>query len=461
MWQYHSALSGVAALAFLASASPGVAQPAVPPGVDPSIFIDTDEPAYALPADTNAPTDVFRSFSKSKMKRFEASAEDAAAVSKALERINVDVNQPSHPDRYGLGIYIFEVGQSDSMLIVGPAPERRAMLVDLGLPREGQMTGDATLRHVAQRVADILGRTHIEYFMISHFHSDHYGIRTDGFLGLLDRVDPAFTVGMLIDTGDVNDDFVERSKTTRDFTKVANRWKREEKLSDRVRPTFGTDLIDLGGGVEVDILAFAGKLFASDKGAHRRYEEEVEERFADKPASENDLSIAFELSLGDFEFWSAGDLSGDDGVGTPLLSGAKDGYVNIERPMLERWLSLARESDVEIYRANHHGSKYSSSVEFLEALDPEFVLYSAEKGHKHPNPETVLRSYERARQIATDIDLGQWKSLSNFEKMNGEIAGEIQIFVSPSGAEYEVNGKHFRSYTDEEEADEADLYQEI
>jgi competence protein ComEC len=129
--------------------------------------------------------------------------------------------------------------------------------------------------------------------------------------------------------------------------------------------------------------------------------------------------------------------------------------------MVARWQALGRESDVEIYRANHHGSKYSSSVELLKALDPEIVLYSAEKGHKHPNPDTVLRSYETARQIATNVDMQQWKRASNFEKMNGEIAGEIDILVAPDGAEFELNGKRFKSYSDVDEANDIDLYSEL
>jgi hypothetical protein len=167
-------------------------------------------------------------------------------------------------------------------------------LIDLGVSSEGEITGAESLEIVAQRIADILGRTHIDYFLISHFHSDHYGFGTNGFLGLLDRTDPGFTVGMLIDTGGISAKYVNRSATTDGFPALVKRWKREGELSERVRPKFGTGQIDLGGGIEFDILAFAGKLFASDKGVHKSYEENVAPRFEDKPASENDLSIAME-----------------------------------------------------------------------------------------------------------------------------------------------------------------------
>src|SRR5688572_11925748 len=52
----------------------------------------------------------------------------------------------------GLQIYVFRVGQADSMLLVGPGPARKTLLVDLGVSSEAPFTGTATADHVRQRI---------------------------------------------------------------------------------------------------------------------------------------------------------------------------------------------------------------------------------------------------------------------------------------------------------------------
>lgn len=48
---------------------------------------------------------------------------------------------------------------------------------------------------------------------------------------------------------------------------------------------------------------------------------------------------------------------------------------------------------VDFYKANHHGSKYSSSAAFLEAISPRFTAASAGKQNRygHPSAEAVAR----------------------------------------------------------------------
>ena len=56
--------------------------------------------------------------------------------------------------------------------------------------------------------------------------------------------------------------------------------------------------------------------------------------------------------------------------------------------MLDSGLPL----EAEILKVGHHGSRYSSSEVFLEAVDPQEAIISVGKNaHGHPNWEVLLR----------------------------------------------------------------------
>ena len=363
--------------------------------------------------------------------------------------------QPTTP---GLEIFVFRVGQADSMLIVGPQPQRRSLLVDLGVSRHHPFTGTKTARHVAKRIVEITGRRHIDYFLLTHFHMDHFGNTWSGVTAFLEdgnaNATDDFTIGTVIDTGALGAATVDRGSETGKFIARLDRWQSEGRIGARTLPHFGVGQIELGPGVSLDLVACAGGYDAGLPSVHQQYLQTHPGHYSTRPHSENDLSIAFELSLGAFEFWTGGDLSGDDGDGTEPLSGSN--YTNVETPMVARWQQTAREADVEIYRANHHGASYSTTPQLLAALDPEHVLYSAHLGHKHPSLATVERVRATARQYATGIDRKAWGHGNRFYNRGGRILGEIRILVAPDGATYARNGARYRSYSDDEERSDLD-----
>jgi beta-lactamase superfamily II metal-dependent hydrolase len=78
-----------------------------------------------------------------------------------------------------------------------------------------------------------------------------------------------------------------------------------------------------------------------------------------------------------------------------------------ERPT-ERWL-LARNATLHarVLKVAHHGSRYSSSPEFLSAVAPEIAVISvgARNEYHHPGPSTLRRLEEGgARVFRTDLD---------------------------------------------------------
>ncbi len=359
----------------------------------------------------------------------------------------------------GLEIFVFNLGQADATLIVGPGPERRSLLIDLGRSSSPGKTGRWTYEHVGQRIYDLTGRFGVDYAIITHFHKDHMGTGDLGLLGLMDKSEPGFKIGTLIDTGYLGEDFLSEKKR-RNLTKFDERvarWLARGQLGHRQRPKFGDEQIELGPGVSADVITFAGLTHAAHQGVHADYETTHPGHFADNSANENDLSIGVKISVGDFEFWTAGDLSGAGGHGRYPLSGSGRSYTNVEWPLVQYLRAQNIETDVEIYRANHHGSKHSTSLPLLAALDPEFVLYSAgEAAYNHPASSVVKKVEATARQFTTDMDDDAWPRPSDFGRYRGTVAGEIHIMVSPNGRLYDIEGLERRSFNDTLEAEGLD-----
>jgi beta-lactamase superfamily II metal-dependent hydrolase len=63
---------------------------------------------------------------------------------------------------------------------------------------------------------------------------------------------------------------------------------------------------------------------------------------------------------------------------------------------------------VTIYKAGHHGSKYSSGEQLLSYIRPEYAVISAGKDNKygHPNPEAVERLRKYSKEVLSTIDHG-------------------------------------------------------
>lgn len=68
-----------------------------------------------------------------------------------------------------------------------------------------------------------------------------------------------------------------------------------------------------------------------------------------------------------------------------------------------------------VLKAGHHGSKYSTSDEWLAALSPKVVAVSAGKENQygHPNPETIARIKKEGAQIISTIDSGTIRFVSD------------------------------------------------
>ena len=91
-----------------------------------------------------------------------------------------------------LKIYFFETGQAESQLI--HFPSGYSILIDLG---ENSKTKTTNAKYVAGRLETILGKKHVDVFVLSHYHWDHYGVlEKNGVWYLLEKL--GFTFGKFI-----------------------------------------------------------------------------------------------------------------------------------------------------------------------------------------------------------------------------------------------------------------------
>jgi len=99
----------------------------------------------------------------------------------------------------------------------------------------------------------------------------------------------------------------------------------------------------------------------------------------------NDNSIVLSLSYGQVDFLFTGDAEHE--AETSMLA---EGIV----------------PDVEILKVGHHGSETASSIQFLQATEPEYAIYMAGQGNSygHPHEETIINLCEvGAEMYGTDI----------------------------------------------------------
>lgn len=366
-------------------------------------------------------------------------------------------------------IHVLSMGQADAMLVVGPAPARRTMLVDAGETNWNTRKG---CLHVRDRVKAITGKYHVDYFVLTHYHQDHAGAppmtandrstEGGGLFCLLGSGPVFFTVDTLIDSGKPPQAFMaEASPSLRGIELLTDTWVAQGTLKRRESARHGSSQIKLGNGITVDIVVTNGRLPNATNAVHADVASANPGLYsAERPASPNDFSIGMEISIGEFELFSAGDLSGappDNADEDFQITQNHQVYTNIEKPLTNQWKANGRESRVEVYRASHHGSKNSSSQPLADMLAPQLVIYSCGGSHGHPDDSILdrLQALGADQLLTTEADRDNGTIDDAYG--NGWInpAGEIRISVPLNGPRYvvETDSQAF-SYPIRADADE-------
>lgn len=248
-----------------------------------------------------------------------------------------------------LAVTFFDIGQGDCALIVSPTGKR--VLIDGGPPE----AGDRLLTALAAHHIDLL-----DLIILTHPHADH--------LGGLKKVVGALPVRMFLDSG-----YPSTSPLYAGLRSV---------LSARgvaVKQASAGRQIELGGGALLTLLGPPTPWLTNTR--------------SDVNANSVVARLAWQgrsaLFTGDAEPETERWLRAQSPAG-PVAAGADAGLLR-----------------AELLKVPHHGGKFSSTLQFLQAVAPRLALISvgATNDYGHPTPEALARLAQvGARVLRTDQD---------------------------------------------------------
>lgn len=259
-------------------------------------------------------------------------------------------------------IHYIDVGQGDSTLIFA---DGATLLIDTG-----EADSDNTMiNYLKEKEVET-----INYFIITHFDSDHFGEATE-VLG-------EFKVENLI----IPDQVKETKMYTTFMTAVA------EKPEIEVSVIEGSD--DIGDMIEVDNIIDidskadrvlnVGVVDPEKEGDKADLELEFFGPVSDTYSNSNDYSIIVMIR------WGATKL---------LFTG--DSESKGEADLVEKLgTSLEKELDCDVFKAGHHGSSTSSCDEILDAASPAYIIISCGEDNKygHPHTEAIDRFNDKVSE---------------------------------------------------------------
>ena len=272
----------------------------------------------------------------------------------------------TYPDQ-NLHIIFCDVGQGDAILITKGTNQ---VLIDGG-------PSNKVLSCLSNHIP-FWDRT-IEMVVATHLEKDHLG-------GLPDVIE-RYNVSQLISHSLVSD--------------TAIFWAFRDRVLEKNIPVYSPK-----AGDKIQIAGIVLRVLSPQE---KMGDELVWRREADKQVlgaltysiEPNEASIVTVLSYGDFDVLLPGDISSQI-----------EGVIEIDK-------------EIEVLKIAHHGSKYSSSKEFLERVDPDIAIISVGKNsYGHPTKEVleelsnleikILRT-DRDGEVEVVSDGKTWYTSKNYD----------------------------------------------
>ena len=243
-----------------------------------------------------------------------------------------------------MAVHFIDVGQGDAALVV--TPHGRALMIDTGGTRDG---GYDIGSRVDVPYLSHYGVRRLDYIILTHVHEDHAG----GVGGIVRHI----PVGMVLTAHEPRSEYARVLGCSLDAPEMQH-----------LAPAEAGEHIDLDG-VAVDIL----------------YAPQVEGGAAEG-ATGNEYSNVIRVRYGAASFLFTGDLVAEQ-----------------EKAMLAE----GKNPQCTVLKVAHHGSKTSTTEDFLAAAQPRLAVISVGRDNNfgHPAPEVIERLRKNGIKIyRTDED---------------------------------------------------------
>jgi competence protein ComEC len=238
---------------------------------------------------------------------------------------------------------------ADSMVEVTPevlsSQNLTIVFIDVGqgdsilllLPNAKSILIDGGERQSSEQVLATLMEhnvSRIDVMVATHPHADHIG-------GLIDVINNNVSVGEVMDSGQLH--------TTQTFEDLLDSIDAKQIPLTSVKKG---DLIDLDTSVKLEVLNPRDTLYEG--------EDDI-----------NNNSVVIKLTYGNFSALFTGDMGEHN----------------------EQTITNSQILDVDVLKAGHHGSRFSSTDTFLQAVSPDVAVISAGKNNTygHPHQEALER----------------------------------------------------------------------
>ncbi len=336
------------------------------------------------------------------------------------------------PGQWGLRIVVFDVGQADAIMLLTPNGD--VCLIDSG---KTNGNGDKIVEYMTKKDQNGVGSLNvIDLLYSTHYDQDHIG-GIDQIVKRNMQIRKAFDQGLshkrkgkdryveyVTSIGDPNDNLIQ-----------------DLSESEFVRHRLDVghiERIGLEDQLEIQCVSVRGDTVGDDHDLHL------------DPSSddidENPGSIALIVRLGDFEFYTAGDQTDDDFKSEPAVEEA-----------LMASHAIPGGNDIDVLKVSHHGSDTSTSVDFVQAIDPEVAIISS-KLTKDGLPKRITIKTLQDNRCFVLITGDGLKESGEFTNSSGTDSddhfivdssavhnkqGDVSILVSPDGKRYTVTGSSF------------------
>ncbi|WP_336961334.1 ComEC/Rec2 family competence protein [Sphingobium aquiterrae] len=372
-------------------------------------------------------------------------ARSAAAIGTSLPAWQpgmLDIHHIS-TGRGNCALFIFPDGTTamiDAGDLAGSEPQYLIDFKPDASRRSGEWMGRYAKRHLAAA-----GRREIDYFILTHFHSDHMGSVVPGSP---QGPDNAYCLTGVSDVAQIlpinrflDRDFPEYSypvpqadKSTLNYMAFVKYQQAHGKKVERFKPGSNSQVALLRApnkfaNFQVQNLVSNGEVWTGHGSETvKRFPELSDLAKADYP-TENMCSLALRLSYGKFDYYTGGDLPNFDNYGAAP-------WRDIETPVAQVT------GPVEVAVVNHHGYTDAAGPGFVSALRPQqFIIEAWDSAHPVVN---TLANMQSKLLFPADREIFETAMKPENVIANKEIRkmtstnGHVVVRVAPGGDTYEI-----------------------